>query len=100
MGVDHCLAALRPNCATTFRSEMGLVEACRQTLGMTAFRVSILAGDETLLWAANVEAHDGYDAKQRAIAIMRLGGGMRGKLGHPPPGPFMVRIERAKTRLR
>jgi hypothetical protein len=48
---------------------------------MKAFRVSIVASDETLLWTTSVEARDGHDAKQQAIAIMQLAEESEGNSG-------------------
>jgi hypothetical protein len=62
---------------------------------MAPYVVSISAGD-TLLWSARVEASSAHDAKTKALHLMQTGGGFRPKIGHPPPGPFNVKVERSK----
>jgi len=62
---------------------------------MPAYTVSISAGD-TLLWSARLDGMSSSEAKEKAIALMQNGGGLRAKIGHPPPGPFNVKVERSK----
>ena len=87
-GAERLAAARRTDAFSSSRHSTGQPS-------MPLFRVSVAAQDGTMLWTCGVSAGSPSDAKREALRIMREGGGVRSQVGHPPPGPFSVKVTKA-----